>query len=194
MPCSRRRCTSRVARARGGPCRSRPYARQPSMPSSHLPSTGTAAWRVRSTCRGVTDTNPCATVVEIGAGTCVLLRPPQAPPSRPGVRADPSPALPPPSGAGIPGGLAREAALQVRGQVGYVHIQNEALLERLSAAAAPPADAPPRQPRRSCRRPPRRCTARTAIVGRPRKRPSTAAATVPEYSTSSPRFGPSFDA
>ena len=31
----------------------------------------------------------------------------------------------------------------------------------------------------------------TAIAGRPRKRPSIAAATVPEYSTSSPRFAPS---
>ena len=34
-------------------------------------------------------------------------------------------------------------------------------------------------------------TSDSAIAGRPRKRPSMAAATVPEYSTSSPRFGPS---
>ena len=33
----------------------------------------------------------------------------------------------------------------------------------------------------------------TAIDGRPRKTPSSAAATVPEYATSSPRLTPRFD-
>ncbi len=45
-----------VARARGGHADARTCARQPLSSSSQLPSAGSAAWRVRSICSGVTDT------------------------------------------------------------------------------------------------------------------------------------------